>query len=91
MERNDFMSQEITTTKGNQMIVTENNVFARLKRHYAKHGLSLKKCRDGKWIQTTGRYGLVDDSNNTWVDHHIDLEQRAREEGVLLPMESIAE
>ena len=73
------------------MIITENNVFARLKRHYAKDGLSLKKCRDGKWIQTTGRYGLVDGATNSWVDHHIDLEQRARDEGVLRPSESIAE
>ena len=73
------------------MIVTENNVFGRLKRHYAKHGLSLKKCRDGKWIQTTGRYGLVDGVTNSWVDHHIDLEQRARDEGVLRPSESITE
>ena len=73
------------------MIVTEKNVFARLKRHYAKQGMSLKKCRDGKWINTTGRYGLVDDSTNGWVDHHIDLEQRARDEGVLRPTESVAE
>ena len=73
------------------MIVTENNVFARLKRHYAKQGLSLRKCRDGKWIQTTGRYGLVDDSKNTWIATHIDLEQDARDEGVLRPSESIAE
>ncbi len=73
------------------MIITENNVFARLKRHYAKQGLSLKKCRDGRWINATGRYGLVDNSTNTWIVTHIDLERDAREEGVLRPMETVAE
>ena len=73
------------------MTVTENNVFARLKRHYAKHGLSLKKCREGRWLSFIGKYGLVDDSTNAWVDYHFDLEQRARDEGVLRPSESVAE
>lgn len=73
------------------MIVTEKNVFARLKRHYAKQGLTLRACRYGEWFNQTGRYGLVDSATATWVATHIDLEQDSREEGVLRSSESIAE
>lgn len=71
------------------MLVKEVNVFGRLKRHYAKQGLLLKKCQEGKWFHTTGRYGLVDAARNYWVDYHIDLEQRARDEGILSPAENM--
>ncbi len=71
------------------MIIREENVFSRLKRHYAKQGLLLKRCREGRWFHTTGRYGLVD-GQNFWVDFHIDLEQRARDEGILKPSENMA-
>ena len=73
------------------MNVSERAVFARLKRYYRRKGLVLHRCRDDEWIHTTGRYAVSDPYTNGWVDYHVPLEDRAREVGVLLPAETVAD
>ena len=71
--------------------VSEGAVFSRLRRKFLKDGERLMRCQPGsKWFSDLGHYYTVDCQNHTSATH-LDLESAAREAGVLLPSESIAD
>ena len=58
-----------------------HNLFKRLKRHYAKQGLYLKKTRGKGWNYNTQTYHLINDSS--FVEAACDdLIPWAKEEGL---------
>lgn len=63
---------------------------ARMKRHLLKSGIVLRKCKaDSRWYQELGEYYAVSASNE--VSHKdVNLEEWARESGVLKPFEIVA-
>lgn len=72
--------------------VTRRALEARLRRHLAAEGLSLKKCRsDSRWHNDFGDYYAVDASANAVRDTHIDLEGWTREAGLLKPFEELTD
>lgn len=63
---------------------------ARLRRHLEKEGLLLRKCSPrNRWYQDYGDY-YVTDMNNALRDSHVNLENLAREDGILRPFEIVA-
>lgn len=72
--------------------VTRRALEARLRRHLATEGLTLKKCRfDSRWHSDFGDYYAVDASLNAVRETHIDIEGWAREAGVMKPFEEMVE
>ena len=70
--------------------VARRAVFARLARHLNKENLMLKKSReDSRWLSDLGDYYIVNATNNTIASAHINLEELAKEEGLLKPFEEL--
>jgi len=74
-----------------QVPVTERALFARLSRTLKKEGKKLHRCRrDSRWFNDMGPYYTVDIDSNSVIDRGLsNLEERAREEGVLKPFEQM--
>ncbi len=67
--------------------VTERALLQRINRHLRKQDHSLKKVRGERaWIDL-GDFYLLDWQRNAIVQHHIDIEQKARELKVLAKWE----
>ena len=72
--------------------VTRRALEARLKRHLAKEGLSLRKCNPAsRWYSNFGDYYTVDIQLNVVCDKYMDLEGWSREVGVMKQFEELAE
>jgi len=72
--------------------ISERAAYARLNRALAREGQALRRCReDSRSFHNLGHYYVVDLSLNCVVASHCDLEQLARETGVLKDWETIEE
>lgn len=72
--------------------VSEKALIARINRKLKHENESLKKTRpDSKWINDLGDYYLVHTLLNTIEAQHINLDEFAREIGVLADFEKIAD
>jgi hypothetical protein len=68
--------------------VTEKAVIARINR---KHSVLIRKCKENsRNFATLGRLYTVDASTNCVLDYDIDLEEFARQVGVLKNYEGLA-
>lgn len=77
------------TSEERKKPVTERALFARLSRRLAKDGEILKKCRfDSRWYNDFGSYYTVNQFNAISATH-MDLEDWARELGVMQPWERL--
>lgn len=71
--------------------VTRRALEARMKRHLAKEGVILRKCKaDSRWFNDLGEYYAVDERTNTVVHKDMNIGAWAREVGVLKPFEEVA-
>lgn len=70
------------------MIVSEKALISRINRRLAHGGTVLKKTRGQRWRSSVGDFYEID--GNTIVSTHVDLEDWARELGVLRPSERLA-
>ncbi|MCC6807838.1 MAG: hypothetical protein IT381_10460 [Deltaproteobacteria bacterium] len=76
-----------------RVFVTERALIQRLNRRLAQvgwHGMSLKKTRSARAFMDLGEFYIVDHENNFVVDRHVDIEEEARELGVLRDWEALA-
>ncbi|MCW5756977.1 MAG: hypothetical protein KIT54_07070 [Phycisphaeraceae bacterium] len=72
--------------------LSERALFGRVNRALQREGQSLRRCRiDSRDYANLGRYFVVDDSRNYVVGKDIDLEELAREVGVLRGYETLAQ
>lgn len=80
-----------TQTPFNKIPVCERAVAARLRRHWAKEGLKLKKLRGNpaRWWQALGDYHIVD--GGQIHSTHINIEEEARAAGLLRQFETMVE
>jgi hypothetical protein len=70
--------------------ITERALFQRLKRRLEKHyGQLLRKSREGRVMIDLGEYYAIDIYRNVIVRTHIDLEQLAKDEKVMHPLEKL--
>lgn len=71
--------------------VSEKALLARINRKLRKDDEAVRRCRDGKWSHTLGRFYRVDLRRNAHLDNHINLEELGRELLVLKPHEKLAD
>jgi hypothetical protein len=70
--------------------ISEVALFTRLSRKLKKEGLSLHRCSvSSQWSSSLGRYYTVDVNRNTIESSHIDLEEWAKNEGVIKSWETL--
>lgn len=64
--------------------ISERALVARINRKLDHSDEALKKCRvNSRWYSTLGDYYLVNNQSNTIVAYHVDIEDLARNCGVL--------
>ena len=75
-----------------KIAVTQRAFLARMKRHIAKEGETLKQAREGTRVQEWGPFYTVDTRGNFLARRCLELatlESWARDDGVLKPYEVI--
>lgn len=79
------------TKKDSRIAVTERAIFQRLKRHLVKHydQVLCKSRPNSRQQMNCGDYYTVDVRTNTLNNWHMNLEQWARDEKVMLPSEKL--
>lgn len=73
------------------MLVTQSAVISRINRKLAHEGEALKKSRSMRMYLEVGDFYILNINGNYIVRHHMDVEDLARELGVLYPFEEIAD
>lgn len=75
-------------THKTKLPVSERALLQRLNRKLRADGEVIKRARGNVWT-TLGDYYVVDVERNCIAQHHVDVEDLARELGVLQPWESL--
>jgi len=73
------------------MFVSQKAAIARINRHLAHRGETLKKSRSVRMWMNVGDYYVLDRDRNWITQHHVNVEELARELGVLERSEQIVD